>query len=85
MKNCIVDFRPIVKPKPDRKSIWKNTYMRKKVNHVHASQFSYSDQGEDWEKETWEKETYIAHRNKPLVKEENDSQEGEEYSKACQA
>ena len=54
--------------------------MRKKVNHVHTSQFSYSDQGEDWEKET-----YIAHRNKPLVKEENDSQEGEEYSKACQA
>jgi hypothetical protein len=30
VKNCIVDFRPIVKPKPDRKRIW-NGAMRKKL------------------------------------------------------
>jgi hypothetical protein len=29
--------------------------------------------------------TYIAHCNETFVKEENDSQEGEEYSKARQA
>lgn len=28
---------------------------------------------------------YISHRDKALVKEEDDSQKGEKYSKACQA